>query len=580
MPLTYSRNSRAILAKGIKLDRTYHNILDYSESQMLTLINSSANKVYETLNASFFRDSGYLELEVPYGTAITANYVGFQNPDYSDKWFFAFIDKVEYRSDKVTRIHYTVDELSTWHDYWTAKSCFVVREHVNDDTIGANTVPENIETGEYAILDIRNIPMYEGGDSHPDWLICFCVTNLPENASSIVDEAQTVGGVFSAMHFFAVTTMGAARQVITVYEEREEISTDAIKNVFMIPRNCVDINFTNGQTGQGHNPTVFHSTSVGGGVSVYPLLDSAASGPYYFQQPAVLAGNYTPKNNKLYTWPFSGAYFTNKVGEDVVVHWEDFPIQTIGSGTSANTARTIGYKVAFVPCASVSGKLYFTNYKMKAEGTGYGERLYNYSINYPKIPVCAWTTDYYTNWLTQNGVNVGINVASGFAGMVGGAFGLGLGIATGGALLPAAAALAAGGMSITNSLLKVRDAAITPDQAKGDINVGDFSYCFTRCSISLYYMTVRPEYAAQIDDYFDRLGYKINRVKVPNQTGRTYWNYVQIAESENIGYSGSTISVPAGSMDVINQVYRSGVTIWHSHDNLGNYSLTNSIVTP
>ena len=81
-----------------------------------------------------------------------------------------------------------------------------------------------------------------------------------------------------------------------------------------------------------------------------------------------------------------------------------------------------------------------------------------------------------------------------------------------------------------------------------------------------------------IDDYFNVHGYKTNRVKMPNITGRLYWNYVQIADQECIGYSNTTISVPTKSMEIINNVYRRGVTIWHNHDNIGNYSLNNTIV--
>ena len=32
------------------------------------------------------------------------------------------------------------------------------------------------------------------------------------------------------------------------------------------------------------------------------------------------------------------------------------------------------------------------------------------------------------------------------------------------------------------------------------------------------------------------------------------------------------------NMDIINKICRNGVTIWHNHANIGNYSLNNSIV--
>lgn len=69
-------------------------------------------------------------------------------------------------------------------------------------------------------------------------------------------------------------------------------------------------------------------------------------------------------------------------------------------------------------------------------------------------------------------------------------------------------------------------------------------------------------------------GYKINRVKTPNITGRTYWNYVEIGSSEDIGYG----DVPSNFMEIINNACRKGVTIWHNHSNVGNFNLDNTII--
>jgi hypothetical protein len=92
-------------------------------------------------------------------------------------------------------------------------------------------------------------------------------------------------------------------------------------------------------------------------------------------------------------------------------------------------------------------------------------------------------------------------------------------------------------------------------------------------------MSIKSEYAQRIDQYFSRYGYKTNLLKTPNQTGRRYWNYVQIADNEDIVKSNNqAISVPAKSADTINSIYRKGVTIWHDHANIGNYSLSNTIV--
>ena len=51
--------------------------------------------------------------------------------------------------------------------------------------------------------------------------------------------------------------------------------------------------------------------------------------------------------------------------------------------------------------------------------------------------------------------------------------------------------------------------------------------------------------------------------------------YVEIGKNESIGFG----SVPTSYMEEINNACRKGVTIWHNHDNIGNYSLDNSIVS-
>ena len=73
-----------------------------------------------------------------------------------------------------------------------------------------------------------------------------------------------------------------------------------------------------------------------------------------------------------------------------------------------------------------------------------------------------------------------------------------------------------------------------------------------------------------IDDYFSMYGYKTNRVKIPNITGRPNWNYVQTA-----GFNATGL-VPATDMVKIKQMFNKGVTFWHSGVNVGNYALANA----
>ena len=141
-------NSQIILAKNIRVDREYKNVLSYNHDEMLALV--SKNKVVEANDYSFIRQSkNSISTNFTYEQCLEANYMAFRNKDYSNKWFFAWIDDVIWKGDKCTEIRFTIDAWSTYFGEWTRQRCFVIRHHVNDDTIGINTVPENIETGEY-----------------------------------------------------------------------------------------------------------------------------------------------------------------------------------------------------------------------------------------------------------------------------------------------------------------------------------------------------------------------------------------------------------------------------------------------
>ena len=240
---------------------------------------------------------------------------------------------------------------------------------------------------------------------------------------------------------------------------------------------------------------------------------------------------------------------------------------------SGNTARTISYNKGYVPSASISAKLYFNNYKSYESSNDYGTKLYSYGINYGKVPVCAWTTDYYTNWLTQNGVNNALDIGSGIIrgaakGAIGGSLAGGIGA------VPGAVVGAIGGAitPVLNTLAGAHQAAVTPDQAHGDLGTGDFTFAFARNSISCYEMSVRPEMAAVIDNFFSMYGYKVNTVKVPNITGRLNWNYVK-----TIGCYIKA-DIPQEDLAEIKSMFDKGITFWHNPANFADYSKPNTIV--
>ena len=176
------QNSNIMICKNIKLDKSYKDVLNYTEGQMVSLC--QANAVSSANNYSFIRgERGYIKTSFSYNDALKCNYMAFQNPDYSNKWFFAFIDDVIYDNDGTARIRYTVDEFSTWFDYWDAEACFVEREHVSDDTFGLHTIDEGLNFGDYIVSSSGSIE--SSVFNYTKMHVCIGVSWLPDNTPNL-----------------------------------------------------------------------------------------------------------------------------------------------------------------------------------------------------------------------------------------------------------------------------------------------------------------------------------------------------------------------------------------------------------
>ena len=551
-----AKESKIILCKNIKMDRENLNVLSYTESQMLTLVNSTGIKVIEKNNYSFIgkSDRATISVDVPYSTCLGCNYMAFQNYNYNNKWYFAFIDRVEYVNDLTTRIYYTVDIFSTWLDYWSNKACFIVREHVNDDTIGRHTIPEGLETGEYVSAG-KNI-LYADANS------CYIAVSTTWLPSLIWEDNIGIdyGGIYSGAMVVLFDSSTEVSKFIQMMDENAK--ADAIVAIFMVP-----------QTFKGTANFVTYTVSVPGFTRSIKCAIPTSTSSYItlasniaVTSPSVIDG-YTPVNKKLFVYPYNYLYVTNNAGADVEYHYEDFinrsPLfTTIGTLTPGCSIRTIpiNYKNLQDPDHQAADQFL----------------SYNYGVTAPKYPICSWSSDAYTNWLTENGVNRALGYVTSGAMMIGGAALM----ATGGGAVMGGGMIASGAMGIAGELKQEYEHSLTPPQAKGNTNAGDILFSAKQMLIPAYRMTIKSEYARCIDNYFSKFGYKINRVKTANQTGRINWNYVQIGQGEIIGYQKADyLAVPPEDLVNINKLYQRGITIWHNHATLGDYTQTNNIVT-
>lgn len=523
-----NRDAKVWLAKNIKMDKDYRNVLKISESDMITLMTNSSNLVYYDNHYSFIRENeNEIYIQASYGTCIQANYIAFQNPDYSNKIFFGFIDDVIYENEHTTRIRFTIDVWTTWYSYWSSKACFVVREHVVDDTIGANTVPEGLETGDYIVNDHLS-------DQYNNHTTLVYGTNFTP-----ITLARTYGndytGVPSAVTYIHRNQMGGGALGSISYDLdvlAEAGHVEEVKSMFIVPEWILGTSAqVSGEVAGSDDPKTFDL-----GISRIASLNG-----------------YTPVNKKLLTHPFSYILLTNGSGDSAIYKQELWQL---------NNSNEMVLRVYGVLCPGCSIRAYPVNYCGDGLGIDYGLTL-------GKFPEINWATDQYTNWLTQNSVNIGLGTASS-------AVALGVGVATGNPV-----AIAGGIMSIGQNLSKVNQAEFIPAQIGGSANAGDVNFTIGANRFHCYRMTIKQEFARLIDKFFTEFGYKVNTVKVPNMSHRQNYNFIQIGSGEKTAYSNNynNICPPPKDMDLINSLFVKGVTVWNNHANLGDYSVSNNITS-
>ena len=477
------------------------------------------------------------------------NYVMYQNEAYTNKWFYAFITNMEYINDNMTLITIHTDVYQTWMFQMVWKKSFVEREHVNDDTIGLHTIPENLETGEY--INMMSFDSNDLGSCH----IVMGSTISPVDGTT-TKTGNTYGGIFSGVSYFIFQNDSALNQAL--FRIADNGNSDSIVSLFYAPDWLTD--YTHATWGDGVAEVDISSGQQKATGIAIPLTLSKIGG--------VGDEGYTFKNNKLCTFPYVAYMVSNNAGESVTYHLEDFYDDgTHTAGLEVWGALTPGCSIRLVP----------EYYKTK--NPNYNEQYNNeYGLNAPKLPICSWGNDTYTNWLTQNGINffgtkMNYSEWSTIGASIGGVTSMLSAFGQNGDVGSAAiSGLTTGFTGIFNAMQQEYQHSFNSVVAQGNVNSGDVTFASGKSKFSCFLMSIKPEYAKIIDNYFSMYGYKINDVKIPNITGRTNWNYVKTIGANIEG------DIPENHLNEIKSIFNNGVTLWHNSSTYLDYSQSNAIV--
>ena len=524
-----------LLKTEIEIDEV--NTLDFvSESSKYNYFNSLPKLTLE--DATYQRKEGVLRYpttsNITFEDLLKYNYCMYQNESYDNKWFYAFIDDIRYINDGMCEIKLKTDTFMTWQNDIVYKESFIERQHISDDTIGLHTIPENLETGEYIVdnkVQGRNFAQIGN-------VIIGATIDLDDSTFPPISGTLS-GGIYNGLKYFEFTSLNSLNNMLNAVARAGK--SDAIVSMFM-----GNSNFYDSEASQSNNMNIITPSyasktatwsegSIGGDPIVPPNKPTSLD-------------TYVPTNKKLLTFPYCYLMASNNNGSNAIYKYELF---------SSNNCdfRYIG---TLTPGMSI--RLQPINYNKQEINNEEG-------LNLGKLPICSWNTDVYTNWLTQNSVNVGLSVASGLLTMAGG-FALST---TGAGALAGSGGIISGGLQIANSLGQVYQHSLTPPQAEGNTNNGDVMFSSGNAKITMYQMCIKKEYAKVIDNYFTMYGYKVNSLETINIRKRTKFDYIKTIGCNIAG------NIPQTDLNHIKTLFDNGIRIWHDTSHFLDYDVNNTI---
>lgn len=448
------------------------------------------------------------------------NYIMFINKNFANRYFYGFVTDIEWLSDNSAVVTYELDYFQNCAYRATWNPCFVEREHMNvaDDTFGANIIPENLETGPI----IASARVSHG----------FGTNNIGILASEQLGGKQVQGALIGNVYQGAsltilqddegVSAVALANGLLSNYNDKGQI--DAIIDVYMVPEMC------------RQSATENQVISVNGAFR-----------------------GYSPKNKKLYTFPYCYVLVDNNCGKTAKYQFE--------FGIPADGSLLFQMNGSLSPLPAV--------YLVPSDYMTTGTTPMN-SLAYTGFPQCSWNSDVYRAWAAQNKntlalastMNALAPVKGGISGAVSGAASGGVVGALTGALTGGLNGAVSGFESEARLMAQQADKEIEPAQVHGNVSNLNLNAYQGLMRFEFYTMSCTYENAKAIDSYFDLYGYATHQVKRPNITGRPSWNFVKTIDCTFTG------AFPPDMLQNFRAIFDRGVTIWHTND-VGNYGLNN-----
>lgn len=520
--------------------------------------------------------------------AAGVNYCRYINPDYSsDHYFYAFVESIEYVAPQTSRLHIRTDCFMTYFHKIIPNECFVEREHVLDDRYFAEVMPENVGGGElfkqttYRLLgdNINN----DETNYYAAFNVASTAADLQAAGLDVITSNYKVGGSITGTFWYGVEILN-----VTKFSDYLVSHNITILSITQIPKlasllraqpTTIDgmvVYTVRDPIGPVTPETCYIDFHLDGGNITYSGTIGPRTDFYVDVTPLLSDLDYYYNNRKIYTYPFMAfELFTHDGGSTVLIP-QDTCYSFMGSA---------GNRWGYVIKDSLIGGSNVTETADVAFMSGGNYETYPMaSMSFSRFPTISVSSDSYAQFVARNENAIKFQKAVAIrdktwkeAKAVEGGIAGTIGSVMQGSIKGAVDSLANAGYGMISAgdqvdaiEAKMRDQRNAPDGTIGQPSDGTL-YELNKLGVYFGFRGQSTDNRHMADQFFDRYGYRVNRVKMPQWNSRPKFNYVKTA--------GANISgeIPENDKEIINNLLDTGLTVWHAVGDYGVFDGRNNL---
>lgn len=526
------------------------NVQSYaSRAEQISTIQGLLSHKYEHIN--IIRRDSDLILKGVNEDLTQCNYLMYQNADISNKWYFAFIDNVQYNSLNSVIISHTIDVWQTYQFDITYYKNLILRAHVakSADTVGRWLAPEPIsvapefERKHNVFNNLSWVPQY----------VLHSTSVFNNSTKKYEYKGNGTGATLSAEYGIFVDDDDDVQTVVKNYGKLS--AAEALKS-------NDDDEYSNWIADLLTGQTIDKAVKLISTTSISQLQDHRNE----------LIGLYA-----IPAWVHDGSnkYATNAITSKSVS--VTLPTSTLACGYAPRNKKMLsslckaylfynenGFKLPLKPELFTSGSPSFTVKSTELSTNGFILQIGSYADYTAKTNKISYRCENRLGYDANTGLDKVLNTLTSAVGVVNA-----VGSVASQAFVGNVGGAVQGAVGAVQQSINMIDALGQRGVSTGAS--GDIMSITEKRAMPVF-ADVSPTEAQcrYIDDYLDVYGYAINEIgKISTyMKNRSNWNYIQVANC-NI-----KVSAPNDDVNKLKQMFESGVTIWHK--NFGDYDQTNN----